>query len=357
MGGALKDGAGFIFLNNYQDHVEMRAIDGLRFELHTSNETLLIPVESTLTLQPNISAILPFGLLLDGIRLKYATTQLFARLDHDYFFFAPAGMISEYSFDGNPVIAVSPGMDSVIALQNSAGQTVRIFTLTREQAEHATKALLRGKECMVISDGTLVPSADGVSLYTTEANLSLSIFPPLDGSLVTNTGTFTELPDGLFTRYSLTLPPKTITLALEPVNPAQIVVTLPADILDGVDNVYLRVDYIGDIGNCFLDGVLVADNFYNGSIWEIGLKQILRGKANSAAELLILITPIRTSAGAVSYVPTGMAFNPDQGLAGIAEIHSISAVPEYKIALALSPRLKSRLARRKLTRRREACYC
>ncbi len=327
------DGAGFIFLNNYQDHVEMQDIDGVRFELHTPYETLQIPAKTTLTLQKNVSAILPFGLSLSGIRLKYATTQLFAKIDHDYFFFTPPGMISEYSFDGQPVHTVTPGTDDTLALQNPDGQTVRIFTLTRDQAEHALKVTLLGKERMVISDGTLVPSGDGLSLYSTREAVSLSIFPPLEGALTTASGTFAQTSDGQFTRYDLTIPAKSVALALEPISPAKMVITLPADVLDGVDNVYLRVDYLGDIGNCFLDGVLVADNFYNGSVWEIGLKQILRGREGSAVELLILITPIRANTGAATFVPTGMAFNIDQGAAGVAEIRSISAAPQYKIPL------------------------
>ncbi|MEO8396938.1 MAG: hypothetical protein ABI700_28340, partial [Chloroflexota bacterium] len=330
-----KDGAGFIFLNSYQDHVEMQDIDGVRFELRTANETLTIPAENTLTLQRNVSAILPFGLSLDGIRLKYATTQLFAQIEHDYFFFAPAGMISEYCFDGHLVIPVTPGTGEAITLQNPDGQIVRIVTLTREQAEHAAKVTLEGKERMAISAATLVPVGDGVSLYSTDNHLSLSIFPALESALSTDSGTFAESADGLFTRYDLTIPEKTVALALEPISPDKMVVTLPADILDGVDNVYLRVDYVGDIGNCFIDGKLMADNFYNGTAWEIGLKQILRGKRGSEVEVLILITPIRQNAGTASYVPTGMAFNIDQGAAGVAEIRSITPVVDYKIPLTL----------------------
>ena len=349
-----KDGAGFIFLNNYQDHVEMQDINGLRFQIHTPSETLLIPIENELMLEKNVSAILPFGLSIDGIRLKYATTQLFARIDHDYFFFAPRSMSSEYGFDATTFrllnisegkvatkkfdthVMVTPGSESVITLTSKTGATIRIFTLTREQAEHATKAALWGKEHLVISDSTLVTSDDGASLYSAGAhNFSLSIFPPLDRSLTTPSGTFAESADGLFTRYSLTIPQKTTSLTLEPVSPGKVVVKLPPNILDDVDNVYLRIDYVGDIGNCFIDGKLVADNFYNGTVWEIGLKQVLGDKVGREVELLILITPIRTNSVTASYVPTGMAFNPNQDSSGVAEIRSITLVPDYRIPLLL----------------------
>ena len=35
----------------------------------------------------------------------------------------------------------------------------------------------------------------------------------------------------------------------------------------------LSIDYIGDTGAAFINGEMVADNFYHGSPWRIGLKR------------------------------------------------------------------------------------
>ena len=126
-----KAGSGFLFLNSYQDHVEMSDLDGLRFELHINDGAITLPRSQTLSLKKNVSAILPFGLTLAGIRLRSATTQLLAQLADDaaitYVSFAPRGMISEYVFatasyeslhvdhgaaveaDGETVVTVTPG--------------------------------------------------------------------------------------------------------------------------------------------------------------------------------------------------------------------------------------------------------
>ena len=77
----VEEAAGFLFLNNYQDHVEMQDLEGLRFEVCAGGETITIPRTQTLTLKKNVSAILPFGLSLNGICLRSATAQLLAKLD------------------------------------------------------------------------------------------------------------------------------------------------------------------------------------------------------------------------------------------------------------------------------------
>ena len=55
--------------------------------------------------------------------------------------------------------------------------------------------------------------------------------------------------------------------------------------------VLLQVDYTGDIGSAFVDGELISDNFYNGAVWEIGLKDVWN--LNMGREITFVITPIR----------------------------------------------------------------
>src|SRR5262249_35416369 len=99
--------------------------------------------------------------------------------------------------------------------------------------------------------------------------------------------------------------------------------------LDGVNNVILQVDYVGDMGSAYIDGRLVADNFYNGTVWEIGLKQAVP----DLQELLLLITPMMEKAGGLRYVPTGMAFSVDADHR-FGEIQNVRAIPEYRIPLS-----------------------
>lgn len=350
-----RDGAGFLFLNSYQDHVDMCDLEGRRFTIRTDWDTFSIPQSQTMTLKKNVSAILPFGLSLSGVRLCSATVQLLAKLETDdavnYFFFAPRGMISEYVLEAgsfyslhvendpmvvsedSTIITITPGLNAVITLTNRQGQTVRLFTLTRDQAEQTSKQLLWGRERLVISTADVVAAGEECRLYSREPEIDLLIFPPLDAPLSSAGDRIPASKDGLFTRYRLSLPPKDVYLSVDQLSPDKAVVKLPPDLTESVDNVYLCVDYVGDIGNCYVDGQLVADNFYNGTMWEIGLKQILRQRP--VDELYFLITPTRRNVRQAIMASSAMAFVPGSAEIGVAAIHAVEAVLEYRVSLTL----------------------
>ena len=349
-GARCRDGAGFLFLNNYQDHVEMQDIRDIRFELKLPGTTIRFPQAHTLTLEKHVSAILPFGLLLDGVRLQYASVQLLAKLDDaeavDYVCFAPRGMRSEYAFDpatyrsldvaggevsaaeGQTLVTVRPGTGCQITLTNGAGKTIRILTLTRGQAERLVKVQLWGRERLVISDANIVRNDDALALYLTdEAETSLQIYPPPESA----PGLRAEGSDGVFGRYRVGTHEKHLHYTVELVDAASATVTVLPEVFDGVHEVYLRVHYVGDVGSLYLDGKLVADNFNNGTPWEIGLRRFL--KEAGQTELLLKVTPLRSRDNAPRLIATGMAFRLDSLGEGLAAIHDISVVPEYKLTV------------------------
>ncbi len=237
-----KDGAGFIFLNNYQDHVEMQPISGITFALQTGDETLTFPQGEPLTLKPNVSAILPFNLSLSGIHLHYATTQLFARIGDDYFFFAPDGMRSEYGLN-SAIYTVEPGLDSAISLTNPAGEPVRFITLPRDYAERAARQPVWGRERLMISEGTPIERGGESFLFSALPNRELLVYPPVEGAV----------RNGLFSRHAVGVPAQPIRLQIEQLDAARALVRLPPNLLDGMNDLFLRVEYVGDIGNCFIN--------------------------------------------------------------------------------------------------------
>jgi hypothetical protein len=48
--------------------------------------------------------------------------------------------------------------------------------------------------------------------------------------------------------------------------------TVPKGSLDGIYDARLCITYEGDSAQLFLNGEMIADNFHNGEIWEIGLR-------------------------------------------------------------------------------------
>ena len=51
----------------------------------------------------------------------------------------------------------------------------------------------------------------------------------------------------------------------------------------------VEIDYLGDIGQAFQNGKMIADNFCNLAIWEIGVKEAMDPEKGN--EMTILITP------------------------------------------------------------------
>lgn len=340
----------FIFLNTYQDHVEMQDIEDIRFKIQIGERTIHLPHDKSLTLQRNISTILPLGMSLNGISLIYATVQPLCHIagEQFYVFFSPPGLISEYAFDNSTFdklfvhggtaiednnvtyVRVDADLDCLLEIHTIDDQIVKILTLTREQAEACSKQHVFGRDHLILSQSTVTVADEELILYSAgQESVELVVYPPFSKVLTSGRGEFSLQNETLFTRYSLEIPSKVIGFDVEYIQPGKALIHLDDDVLTGCHNVILQVDYIGDMGEAFIKGNLIHDNFYNGTTWEIGLGQI----APDAQDILLIITPLKSSSGEGNYIPTGMAFLPENELKEMMEIRSIRVVTEHKITI------------------------
>jgi len=351
--------SGFLFFCNYQDHVEMLDQKDLRIHLRIEHEIISIPHKKGLVIQKNASAILPFNLAMEGVLLKYATAQPLARLEGDgsvdYFFFTPPGMEAEYALDrstyaslvvkhctlveenGITYLTAEPGFDCLVTITKADGSQVRLLTLTRAQAEMCSSQMLWGRQRLIISDAWAVVDGEELQLFSSgQKQVELYIYPApaLGDKLASSAGRFKGKTEGIYTHYTLKVPKKEIKLSVE--HPAEdraaaAAVHLPkGTFIDGHGAALrLKIDYAGDTGEAYIDGKLIADNFYNGTPWEIGLNRFAAQLENN--ELLILIQPLEKTSSALRYIPTGMAFRKEANRDHLAEIKSIGAVVEQKI--------------------------
>jgi hypothetical protein len=110
-------------------------------------------------------------------------------------------------------------------------------------------------------------------------------------------------------------------------------IRIPADAWEDANELYLKIDYFGDIGQAFIGGKLVHDNFCNGTPWEIGLRRFMT--PGQDLELVIRIVPARTGGGRpnVQYSPMAAMTVSD---AGTVEIRSIVITRQHKIVVPLS---------------------
>ena len=104
-------------------------------------------------------------------------------------------------------------------------------------------------------------------------------------------------------------------------------VSVPEKYMEGLNNVYLKMDYSGDIGRCYLRDRLVADNYFNGQKWTIGLKKF--GVQLKGQSFNIAITALKAD------YEMFFDLDPVQVKTGKAEVHQFNVVPEYRISFEL----------------------
>ena len=347
---ASADGAGFLFLNNYQDHAETlpKADEDVTIMLATGDV-----VFEGLSLAAGENCALPFNLDMGGVLLRLAHAQPLKVLetpDGTYaFFFAPEGMKPLYAFpegtflapetDGVKVdglvarIGDADGMPCFSATQD--GRTVHFVTLSRTQSLNFSVIDFGGREVAVLTEGVPIPSEDGLNVEHDRPVVSLSVFPdgvlPLKRAASLSPGSEPEaaIPagrEGLFTRYRLERAPLTVNAAVEQVGPTRYALSIPKWDRAAAKEVLLTLQYRGDIGQAFLGGAMIADNFWNGASWVIGLNEFREELGH--APLTVYITPVRQG-GRVN-VESAMAGRREEAGASTGALDQVLLQPVYQ---------------------------
>jgi hypothetical protein len=146
------------------------------------------------------------------------------------------------------------------------GPEAKVLTLSREDAKNAVRVRF-DDDYLLICEQPVIETEQGVFCLARKG-IELKSFPALPGAEGT--------PDGALARYTLPIPPSKVRLQ---VRPRMRMSDLYAEydlILEGAvtgNDVFLRVDYEGDQAELLLDGRKVADDYYRGEPWEIGLKR------------------------------------------------------------------------------------
>ena len=99
--------------------------------------------------------------------------------------------------------------------------------------------------------------------------------------------------------------------------------------MDGAKDVILQIEYTGDIGNAFINGQMINDNFANGAVWEIGLKDFAQELKKDC--VTIYIVPLKE--GVNVKVESAMAARSEEVDAYIAELKSVKMQPVYEMKI------------------------
>ena len=316
----MKDGGGFLFMVNFQDHDTLRHdMTGLQLRLNLGNEMLTVPSDGTLTLAKDQSVILPFNLQMDGVLLKYATAQLLMKIkdgqaDH-YIFFAPDGMATEYLFDKQTVRGRNhfkpvAGLKSTFTMTTRNGNTVKVTTLTRQQALNAVK--VNGR--LLIADATILPTDNGADLLCLGRNtVDYVLYPSAKG----------------FKTQTVTVEPVSPQCEVKKAGPRRMSVQFQSSNDPQVQEYFLRINYVGDVAMAFMKGQLVQDEFFHGEPWTIGLKRYAVDLKTDP--LTFYVRPLRKDAPFLHDLPRESI--PDFSRGPVVDVKQVEVVPEYKLTI------------------------
>lgn len=316
---------GFLFINNFQDHVRTKDRQDEAVTLYTKGGT----IKFSFGIAAEENAILPFNMELGGITLIQANAQPVTRLERDgetiYVFFVPRGMKGSFTFEGDAgTYQCQEDLTAEEFTVSSGGASARILVLSRELAEQMY--MVSGNR-LVFTDQGMLEDGDGLRLETVCAENRVRCYPA--GAL---DGRAERLGGGVLGEYLYrTGEWKEADRELTPKEtaPGRYTLDLPESLMNDVKDMRLQLDYSGDIGHVFLNSRLINDNFANGAVWEIGLREWAEELKGS--QLVVYITPLKE--GANVNVDSDMAARSEEVDGTIAELHSAALCPVYEIKL------------------------
>ena len=272
----IKDGGGFLFVNNFQDHIAMK-------DRKDEEVTLRLPdgnVTFRFDLAAGENAILPFNIPLGEEKLNWATAQPMARVGDTWFFLAPDGMQPVYCVNGK-VIEAKAGEALAVGTQT-------IMTLSRKDSLGFQKIVMNGRETAWLCDQPLLWDGTRLSVESEGGAANVYAYPPQALSIPEGRET---LKKGVFQGYCMERAEQVQPAEFHPVGVGRYTVDAPAQGLKGHKRAMLRLTYRGDIGHVFLNGQLIDDQMANGAPWEIRLDPYADGIAENP--ITVYITPIK----------------------------------------------------------------
>lgn len=322
---------GFLFLNNYQDHFSLPDRENEEITLCLAGETLTW----RLGIAGEENAILPFHFDMEGIDLVQANAQVLTKTgrgkEATYVFFVPDGMRGEFVFEEGVKIN---GEDSH---RFSCGKNMRAELFSVEKNDVRVKVLAVSRALadnlfqlndgrLVFTDGALLEDENGIRLESTECTSLLHVYPAeglADSRHVQRAAS--DLP-AFFGSFLVTAQERKPEVSAEQVGRGRYTVRIPQNALEGLKDARLQIEYTGDIGNAFIDGRMIHDNFANGAVWEIGLKDFMQELKEEC--ITVYIAPIKE--GANVNVESAMAARSEEVKAYIAKLKSVKLQPVYE---------------------------
>lgn len=301
-----KDNSGFVFMHNFQDHVKLKDLKDLQLTINTGAGDIQIPREGTFDLKKESWAILPFNLDLDGIKLKYSTAQPLTKLKdgsaNQYIFYSTGNFAPEFAIDSNSFDSINTTNSTVsdkkgVTFVKGKNDAVFSFNITandkqyeflvvpKEMALNAWLVNQNDRENLLFSPATILEKGDVLELIgqSTE-DIPLQVYgSPEDIFIKGADVSETDSPHPDLSAYEVSFDKVEPPVEIKQATNRHWVLNLNNEKLSpSLNDIYLRIDYEGDMVQAFIDGRMVGDDLYLGKPWIVGLKRFFQDlKSNS----------------------------------------------------------------------------
>lgn len=373
---------GFVFLNNYVRGAEMPTRKALQLNIQLPAGSLVLPKEPV-DVPSGAYSVWPFNLRMGDVTLAYSTAQLFTKVQDEtqvsYYFLHVPGVRSDFAFDNPPLLEIQKGVaasqkpgalylrdvtDGVtpfVQWKDINGKTFRLILLSETDAENAWKVQLSGRQYLLLTAQQFFTNAQQIFLRSDgHPNFHFRLLPAPDGrplanhplqevGRVANVGEFSAtFPSGkpqiVYEKIQNAgqAPPVKLGPALSwrlagvaqaPDDAAfkqaaKWRLRLPQEPLQGLSDLFLKIDYVGDVARLQNGSHLLTDDFCNGLPWSIGLRRFL--EADAAGNLTLEILPLKKDAPIFWERKFMLDFAADDQL---VRLDKISLVPQYELVI------------------------
>jgi beta-galactosidase len=372
----------FLFFSNYVRGLAMAPRSNFQVHLKLPGGTMNVPTDP-IQMPAEAYGIWPVNMDLGGYKLAYSTAQLFKLFkkagDSYYFFFGISGISSEFAIETTrQPLFTSKGITTSLQdgftyfrITNAAHQeelvlqqdrhTVHLIVMPRAQAEDLWNL---DDSNLVLTDAQFFSDGDRLHLRKEgDPNFIFSVFGKDQHGMVEAAVPVERVGDGRFTQYQA----RVASVSLQITTPIQIQrpeartsqqngppmgpnrqsaplapddsdfgqaavwrLVLPSHWADVLNDVFLDIDYRGDVARIYRGSGLLDDNFWNGTPWKVGLKEL--GVQTAGGDLQLKILPL--PAGYRMYLEGGEARKGASKGNDIA-LKEVRLIPQYQLVLKL----------------------
>ncbi|WP_405504473.1 beta-galactosidase [Streptomyces purpurascens] len=340
--------SGFLFVTNHQPHEPLPDHPDTTFTVDFPDAPSLTLPSAPVTVPSGSYFCWPLRLDVAGVRLEWASAQPVCTVEADgrtvLVLAATDGIAPELALDADTVTSVvvpswdgeatpvdgrvlvtglRPGTDALVEVDAADGSRVGLLVLDAATARTAYRGVAWGAERLVLCGDGVVFDGDEVRLHSPAAEPSFAVLPAPGSALVVEGERVREEADGVCTRYTVGAGAVGDTAAhvtlVRPAGPAPEPVTgvqgrasmpaatyvdtvaaeyrvdVPEELVRAPAGVLLRLHWTGDLARAYVGDVLVADQFFSGRVWDIGLDRLPAGESR-ARGLRLKVLPLAADA-------------------------------------------------------------